>query len=137
MAFVLRKRPQPDLPTVNSNTVNSNTVDLTIVDGNARQTAAAAQSAPVRTAKPAPARRPRNSGVACEVRGLRESHGLSQAEFARRFGFEVDTIRKYEQGHRQPTGPARALLRVIAAEPEAVKRALAKQNRQSAESSAN
>jgi putative transcriptional regulator len=102
-----------------------NTVAVTTVAVTTVQIAEAAPSAPVIAAKPAPAPRARLLAVAHEVRGLRERHGLSQAEFARRFGFELDTIRKYEQGHRQPTGPARSLLRVIAAEPEAVKRALA------------
>lgn len=59
-----------------------------------------------------------------DIRALRRRLGLSQVGFARRYGFSVETIRNYEQGHRHPTGPARVLLRVIAAEPEAVERAL-------------
>ena len=59
-----------------------------------------------------------------DIRSIRHRLGLSQDQFAARFGFSVETIRNYEQGHRRPTGPARALLRVIAAEPEAVERAL-------------
>ena len=60
-----------------------------------------------------------------DVRAIRTRLGLSQETFAARFGFSVETIRNYEQGHRRPNGPARVLLRVIAAEPEAVERALA------------
>lgn len=60
-----------------------------------------------------------------DVRGIRRRLGLSQEQFAARFGFSVETIRNYEQGHRRPTGPARVLLRVIAAEPDSVTRALA------------
>lgn len=60
-----------------------------------------------------------------DVRAIRQRLGLSQEQFAARFGFSVETIRNYEQGHRRPTGPARALLRVIAREPDAVARALA------------
>jgi putative transcriptional regulator len=60
-----------------------------------------------------------------EVRAIRRALGLSQPQFAARYGFSVETIRNYEQGHRRPTGPARVLLRVIAREPEAVARALA------------
>lgn len=60
-----------------------------------------------------------------DIRALRKRLGLSQAGFAARYGFSVETIRNYEQGHRHPTGPARVLLRVIATEPEAVERALA------------
>ena len=59
-----------------------------------------------------------------QVRALRERLGLSQARFARGFGFSVDTIQQYEQGRRVPSGPAATLLRVIAADPEAVIRAL-------------
>jgi putative transcriptional regulator len=58
------------------------------------------------------------------VRALRAKLGLSQAQFARRFGFTLDTVQQYEQGRRRPSGPASTLLRVIEADPEAVVRAL-------------
>jgi len=58
------------------------------------------------------------------VRALRARLGLSQVQFARRFGFTVDTVQQYEQGRRVPSGPATTLLRVIEADPEAVVRAL-------------
>ena len=61
-----------------------------------------------------------------DVKAIRQRLGLSQEAFAARYGFSVETIRNYEQGHRRPTGPARVLLRVIAAEPDAVTRALAR-----------
>lgn len=61
-----------------------------------------------------------------ELLDLRRRLGLSQAEFADRYGFSVDSIREYEQGQRVPSGPAATLLRVIAAEPETVARALAR-----------
>lgn len=59
-----------------------------------------------------------------QIRALRDRLGLSQARFARGFGFSIDTIQQYEQGRRVPSGPAATLLRVIAADPEAVIRAL-------------
>jgi putative transcriptional regulator len=59
-----------------------------------------------------------------QVRALRARMGLSQAQFAHRFGFTVDTVQQYEQGRRVPSGPASTLLRVIEADPEAVMRAL-------------
>nr|WP_294550564.1 helix-turn-helix domain-containing protein [uncultured Rhodopila sp.] len=59
-----------------------------------------------------------------QVRALRSRLGLSQAQFAHRFGFTVDTVQQYEQGRRTPSGPASTLLRVINADPEAVIRAL-------------
>lgn len=59
-----------------------------------------------------------------DVRAVRERLGLSQTEFARRFGFSVGSVRNWEQGHRQPEGPARALLKVIEHRPDAVMEAL-------------
>src|SRR5438132_613136 len=62
--------------------------------------------------------------AADDVRAIRRRLGLTQAEFAAPYGFSVETIRNYEQGHRRPAGPARVLLKVIALEPDAVTRAL-------------
>lgn len=62
--------------------------------------------------------------VEVDVRAVRKRLGLSQAEFALRFGFAPGSVRNWEQGHRQPQGPARVLLRVIEREPAAVQRAL-------------
>jgi putative transcriptional regulator len=59
-----------------------------------------------------------------ELRALRARLALSQKQFADRFGFTVDAIQQYEQGRRRPSGPAATLLQVIAAEPDAVARAL-------------
>ena len=64
--------------------------------------------------------------AAGDVKAIRARLGLSQDQFAARFGFSVETLRNYEQGHRRPTGPASVLLRVIASEPDAVTRALAR-----------
>ena len=60
-----------------------------------------------------------------DVRAVRTSLGLSQAAFALKFGFKVDTVRNWEQAKRVPNAQARALLKIIESEPEAVKRALA------------
>jgi len=59
-----------------------------------------------------------------EIRAIRESLDVSQTEFATLIGVSVGTLRNWEQGRRQPEGPARALLCVVAQEPEAVARAL-------------
>ena len=59
-----------------------------------------------------------------DVRAIREKLGLSQEGFARRYGFSVCSVRNWEQGRRRPEGPARILLRVIEANPEAVDEAL-------------
>lgn len=60
-----------------------------------------------------------------DVKAIRGRLGLTQAEFAARFGFDVRAVENWEQGRRQPERPARAFLRVIDREPEAVMRALA------------
>ena len=61
------------------------------------------------------------------VRAIRQRTSLSQAEFARLIGVSVKTLQNWEQDRRQPTGPAAALLRIIAHEPrlavEAIHRA--------------
>jgi putative transcriptional regulator len=59
-----------------------------------------------------------------DVRAIREKLGLTQAQFAARFAFSINTLRHWEQGKRQPEGPTRAYLQVIARTPRAVERAL-------------
>ena len=54
------------------------------------------------------------------VRTVRCRLGLSQSQFAARFGFSAASVRNWEQGRTQPEGPARILLAVIARHPEAV-----------------
>lgn len=60
-----------------------------------------------------------------DVRAIRRRLGKSQSEFARMIGVSIPTLRNWEQGRRQPEGPARALLRVAESNPEAVATALA------------
>ncbi|HVY99223.1 MAG TPA: helix-turn-helix domain-containing protein [Dongiaceae bacterium] len=55
---------------------------------------------------------------------IRATIGMTQEEFARRFGFSVNTLRHWEQGKRQPEGPTRAYLLVIDRAPKAVQKAL-------------
>ncbi len=59
-----------------------------------------------------------------QLRAVREKMGLSQSQFATKFGLGIDALQQYEQGRRVPSGAASTLLRVISAEPEAVIRAL-------------
>lgn len=59
-----------------------------------------------------------------DVRKVRERLGMSQGEFAAQFGISTATLRNWEQGRREPEGPARVLLNIIEREPEAVRRAL-------------
>ncbi len=59
-----------------------------------------------------------------DVRAIRGRLGMTQQEFARRFGFNINTLRHWEQGRRVPEGPTRAYLMVIDREPQAVQKAL-------------
>ena len=61
-----------------------------------------------------------------DVKTMRRRLGLSQADFAAKFGFQAATLRNWEQGRTYPDGPARVLLAVIAKHPEAVEDALRK-----------
>jgi putative transcriptional regulator len=62
--------------------------------------------------------------VLVDVKSLRRRLGLSQDEFARRYGFTPARIRDWEQGRSKPDGAVRAYLIVIDREPDAVLRAL-------------
>ena len=56
---------------------------------------------------------------------IRRKLGLSQAQFASKFGFSVRTVQEWEQGRALPDRPARILLRVIEKSPKTVERAVA------------
>jgi len=60
------------------------------------------------------------------VREVRTRMGLSQAQFATKFGFPPATLRNWEQGRSRPDAPTRVLLAVIARHPEAVEDVLRK-----------
>jgi putative transcriptional regulator len=51
--------------------------------------------------------------------------GLSQPKFAALLRVDVGTLRNWEQGRREPTGPAKALLTAISRDPKHVLKALA------------
>jgi putative transcriptional regulator len=53
-----------------------------------------------------------------EVKGIREKTGLSQLRFATMIGVSKRTLENWEQGRRHPTGPAKALLRIVEADPQ-------------------
>ncbi|MCW8869885.1 MAG: helix-turn-helix domain-containing protein [Proteobacteria bacterium] len=53
-----------------------------------------------------------------EIKELRKEVGLSQSEFALLIGVSKRTLENWEQGRRQPTGPAKALLRILKADPK-------------------
>jgi putative transcriptional regulator len=59
-----------------------------------------------------------------DVAALRRRIGMTQEQFAARFGFSVATLRHWERGDRKPRGPALVLLNVINGNPSAVMQAL-------------
>jgi putative transcriptional regulator len=59
------------------------------------------------------------------VKSVRARTGLSQSEFAMRYGFSPRSLQHWEQGRRQPGKAARAYLTVIASASDVVRRALA------------
>ena len=60
-----------------------------------------------------------------DVKALRARVGMTQEQFAARFGFSAATLRHWERGDRTPRGPALVLLNVIERNPGAVIAALA------------
>ena len=60
------------------------------------------------------------------VKTLRSNLGLSQREFAERYGFSAAAIRNWEQGLREPEGPARTLLALIERNPRLIESELKK-----------
>lgn len=60
-----------------------------------------------------------------DIKKIRAKTGLSQAQFAQKYGIEKKTLQHWEHGRRNPVGPAATLLRVIATHPEAVEDAVA------------
>ena len=61
-----------------------------------------------------------------DVKAIREHIGLSQADFAARFGFNLRTLQHWEQGDRIPRGYARILLILVYKEPKTIERILQK-----------
>ena len=59
-----------------------------------------------------------------DVPGIRKRTGLSQAAFAQSIGVPVATLRNWEQGRRNPDGPARVLLAMLEKDPGIVTRTL-------------
>jgi len=55
-----------------------------------------------------------------DISKVRRGMGLSQTQFALKFGFPPATLRNWEQGRVRPDTPTRVLLAVIAKHPESV-----------------
>ncbi len=87
------------------------------------QVRTAARSDP--DAHPLPKRQLAEMQHPVDARAVRATTGLSQAAFARVFRIPLGTVRDWEQGRSRPDQAARNYLRVIASEPQAVRRAVA------------
>lgn len=59
-----------------------------------------------------------------QVKEIREQTGLSQIRFAALIGVSKRTLENWEQGRRHPTGPAKALLRIVKQDPKGALKAL-------------
>ena len=55
-----------------------------------------------------------------DVRTRREAARISQSQFAKLIGVNLRTLQNWEQHRTQPTGPARALLKIVASNPKAI-----------------
>lgn len=59
-----------------------------------------------------------------DVKKVRQRLHVSQSQFALMIGVSKDTLQNWEQGRREPEGPARALLKIVEKNPRAVLEAL-------------
>jgi putative transcriptional regulator len=55
-----------------------------------------------------------------DVKTIREATHLTQVQFAQLIGVKLKTLQNWEQRRARPTGPARALLRIVERHPEAL-----------------
>ena len=55
-----------------------------------------------------------------DVRTIREAAKISQSQFAKLIGVNLRTLQNWEQQRTRPTGPARALLKIVASNPKAI-----------------
>jgi putative transcriptional regulator len=67
------------------------------------------------------------------ARTLRRQMSLTQEEFAARYQIPIGTLRDWEQHRSEPDAPAKAYLKVIAADPEGVAAVLARTSKFAAE----
>ena len=58
--------------------------------------------------------------TAPNVRTIREASRTSQSQFAKLIGVNVRTLQNWEQQRTHPTGPAKALLKIVASNPKAI-----------------
>ena len=59
-----------------------------------------------------------------DIKRIRNRLHVSQAQFSLMIGVSKSTLQNWEQGRREPEGPAKALLRIVEKQPQAVLDAL-------------
>ncbi len=59
-----------------------------------------------------------------DIKRIRSRLHVSQSQFSLMIGVSKSTLQNWEQGRREPDGPAKALLRVVDKQPKAVLAAL-------------
>jgi putative transcriptional regulator len=59
-----------------------------------------------------------------DVRVIRDRLGMTQKEFALRYGFSLGAVQNWEQGRRRPQGSSRILLTLIDRIPDQIEQAL-------------
>jgi DNA-binding transcriptional regulator YiaG len=59
-----------------------------------------------------------------DVKAVREQTGLTQREFAQLMRVSIKTLQNWEQHRRNPTGPAAALLKIVATAPDVALKSL-------------
>ena len=59
-----------------------------------------------------------------DVRAIRKAADISQSKFAKLIGVNLRTLQNWEQRRTRPTGPARALLKIVASNPKSALEAL-------------
>lgn len=62
--------------------------------------------------------RTRKLSEPASAKDIREQLNLSQAAFAGLMGVSLRTVQDWEQGRREPSGPAKSLLRIAEQHPE-------------------
>jgi putative transcriptional regulator len=72
-----------------------------------------------------------------DVQNIRDRLDLTQENFAIKYGFALTTLRNWEQGIREPTGPARILLMMLQEDPKGVEKLLYKAIKHSQDTSAH
>ena len=81
------------------------------------------QAGEIKQGKRSPSRVYRYNDVP-DIKEVRKKLHVSQGEFALMIGVSKSTVQNWEQGRREPEGPAKALLRIAEKNPEAVIKAL-------------